>query len=274
MLYFIFGVKSTKGEESKITPITEDIFNPDVQVLNQKIIRSLYPNATNDFIKESISNNEMSPVMLFPSKYIKYGELNTLVDPLVDYSIFSKIGTNVKHQFSSQLFIKEMSDEITNVLQDGFKEISKSGYQFQQNVKTRSINLEGNQSTKVLVALITWKLSINNNMFVTIQPEDDETLYDSLVKNLIFFNSTSNKVRFGLKVKMGYLDIQNDDFETLVSFSPILFGVDLSKRTDIRSLQYPEDQFIGNLVDSGMNKNSMRTLKKTSSNRKQIKFKK
>ena len=274
MLYFIFGVKNTRGEESKITPITEDIFNPDVQVLNQKIIRLLYPNATNDFIKESIINNEMSPVMLFPSKYIKYGELNTLVDPLVDYSIFSKIGTNVQHQFGSQLFIKEMNDEITNVLQDGFKNISKSGYQFQQNVKNRSINLEGNQSTKVLVALITWKLSINNSMFVTIQPENDETLYDSIVKNLIFFNSTSNKVRFGLKVKMGYLDIQNDDFETLVSFSPILFNIDLSKRTNIRSFQYPEDQFIGNLVDSGINKNAMRTLKKISSNRKQIKFKK
>jgi len=111
-------------------------------------------------------------------------------------------------------------------------------------------------------------------MFVTIQPDEGETLYDTLVKNLIFFNSTSNKVRFGLKVKMGYLDVKGDDFENLVSFSPILFDIDLSKRNDIRALQYPEDQFIGNLVDSGMSKNAMRTLKKTSSNRKQIKFKK
>lgn len=274
MLYFVFGVKNTRGDESKITPITQDIFNPDIQVLNQKIIRSLYPNATNDFIKESISNNEMSPIMIFPSKYIKYGELNTLVDPLVDYSIFSKMCSGIKHQFSSQLFIKEMNDEITNILNDGFASISKSGYQFQQNIKTRSVNLEGNQSTKVLVALVTWKLSINGNMFVTVQPDDGETLYDTLVKNLIFFNSTTNKVRFGLKVKMGYLDVKNDDFETLVSFSPVLFDIDLSKRADIRALQYPEDQFIGNLIDAGMNKNAMRTLKKSASNRKQIKFKK
>ena len=54
MFYYVLGIKISDMEDSKtpgrVIPITEDIFNPDIQVMNQKIIRHTFPNATNEFI--------------------------------------------------------------------------------------------------------------------------------------------------------------------------------------------------------------------------------
>lgn len=278
MFYYVLGMKvsSMEGENAseKVIPLTEDLFNPDVHVMNQKIIRHLYPNATNEFIKNAIAENLVSPIMLYPSLYIQDESVLSSIDPLIDFSIFSKLTTNVKHQFDSDLLFEVIGGNINEMIESGYNIIKGNQYQFQQTVKLRTIKTPENQSPKLLTCIVSWKMSLDNNMYVSIHPDKNDTIYETVMANLVYLNKADiKKIKLGFKIKIGFLDVVEDSFESLINFNPVMFDVDLSKRQNIRSLQYNENQFIANIVDAGIEKVKMSRLKKISVNRKQIKMK-
>jgi len=270
MLYFVPGFKVTVADGQKIYPISKDMFNPDIYVLDQKIIKKAFPNASIEFIKESIINNSLSPLTLFPSKYIKESEIITTIDPLVEYSVFSRIGTGAKPISHTTLVLKELYNNINEILVTGYKTIVRQGFQMQQNITNKSISANDDE---ILICLISLKLSINNDMIITLSSEGDETLYDSIIKSLIYFDTKKTKVNLGFKIKIGFLNVKDESFENIISFKNIDFPLDVSKRNNIRFLQYPEDQFVANLIDAGISKNSLKILKQITANRKKIKMK-
>ena len=278
MFYYVLGIKISDMEDSKtpgrVIPITEDIFNPDIQVMNQKIIRHTFPNATNEFIKNAITENLMSPVMLYPSMYVNDDSISTLIDPIVDYAIFTKMTSNIKHQFTEDLLFDTLNTSIFEIMDSGFNAIKSNQFQYQETVKLRTIKVQDDQTPKILVAIVSWKMSLDHEMYVTINPDKSDTIYEAIMSNLVYLNKSDlKKIKVGFKVKIGFLDIVEDKFESLVNYNPVMYDVDLSKKQNIRIFQYAENQFIANLVNSGMEKHKLGKLKKIATNRKMIKIK-
>ena len=84
-------------------------------------------------------------------------------------------------------------------------------------------------------------MSLDHEMYVTINPDKSDTIYEAIMSNLVYLNKSDlKKIKVGFKVKVGFLDIVEDKFESLVNYNPVMYDVDLSKKQNIRIFQYAE----------------------------------
>jgi len=276
-MFFVFGIEVKDGDDNKLVPITKEIFHPNIQILSQKLMRYLYPNATANFMKELLDNQSISPIKIYPTLYMDDTSSNTNIDPLIQYLEFTGVAKTSKDITSSNLFVQQMENEITNIIDTGWKGIVKKNYQFGNNIKNRNIKINSNQSKKVLVTMVSLKHAMDKNMYVTISNESNEnnsTVYDILMQNSIFFDKINlDKVKILYKIKFGYLDLETNEFESIVNFTPRELDINMKNKAQVRLLQYPYNEFIANLINSGITTMTLKTEKNILVNRKTVKIK-
>ena len=274
-MFLMFGVKSQSESNNKLLPVLNTIFSPDVSVLDQKIVRSAYPNSTMNFLSELLENNGLSELKIYPSSYINNSSAPTLIDPLLQFLANSNIASNIKYKPSSELFSDIINDSIQDIIDEGFKQLKKSN-QYEAKVVNRTVKLQSNSSTKLIVGQVNLKLFMNSNMYVSLfqDPDDaDETLLDLIMQNLIFFKTTDlSKLSLAYRFKVGVLDIETQEFQSMMTYKPITFNLNLSKKSDTRILQVSLNQFIVNIFDAGITKISDKISKQILINRKQVKI--
>jgi len=274
-MFLMFGVKMFSESSSKIIPLLDNIFSPDISVLNQKIVRSVYPQATINFLVEAFNNNNLSEIKIFPSSYINNESAPVIIDPLLQFLADSNIASNVKYKPASGLFGDVIFNEIQDIMNSGFKEIKKSN-QFETSFKHRTVKLNS-KSSKIIVGQISLKLYMNQSMYISLfdDPDDpDETLLDLIMQKMIYFKTTElSKLQLAYRFKIGILDVETQEFQSLMSYKPIELPISLNKKADTRILQVPINQFIVNLFDKGVTIMSDKVSKQILINRKQVKMK-
>jgi len=275
-MYFVFGVKtSSESGEQKMIPLTSDMFSPDISVLNQQVLRHIYPDAGYDFLASLVQNRAISELKMFPILYVGNSEISTDIDPLLQFLVDSKQGSNLKYKPSSNLFGDVIKGEIEKIMIKGTDSIIKSKIPTSPKVIKRTIKLDSKDSTKIIVAEIGLKLFMNSDSYVSIFPSEDsnELLLDIIMQKSIYFKSTDiSKLKVGYKLKIIELDLSNNKWNTLLSYKPVLLPIEL-KRNVIKTLQVPYKVFIGNVFDAGISLVGPEYQKKLLVNTKSIKLK-
>jgi len=274
-MYFIFGVKVSNENSSRIVPITSEMFSPDNIVLEQQLIRTIYPDSSYDFLLSLMQSNSVSEIKMFPSLYVNNSEVPTELNPLIDFLDYSDVVTGVKYRPSSQLFGDVIKQEIDEIMLSGVQDVIKKKTQLSSKVTKRSVNINSGDSTKVIAAEVTLKLFMNDQMYVSLFGDDpDDLLIDIIMQKSIFFKTTDiSKLKIGYKMKIVELDLSNNSVRPLMSFKPVVLPIEL-KRAVIRTLQIPMNIFLGNVFDSGIAKVSDKYLKRILVNNKSTKPKK
>jgi len=275
-MYFVFGVKVTEEDgKQRLVPLTSEMFSPDISVLNQQILRTIYPDAGYDFLASLVQNRAISELKMFPILYVGNSEISTEIDPLLDFLVDSKQATNLKYKPSSPLFGDVIKDEIDKIMLKGTDAIVKSKISLSPKVIKRSIKLGAKDSTKIIIAEVGLKLFMNQEMYVSLFPSEDpnELLLDIIMQKSIYFKTTDlSKLKIGYKLKIVELDISDNSWNTLVSFKPVMLPIEL-KRNVIKTLQVPYKVFIGNVFDAGISLVGPEYQKKVLVNTKNIKLK-
>lgn len=274
-MFLMFGVKSQSESNNKLIPVLDTVFSPDISVLDQKIVRSVYPNATMSFLSELLGNNGLSELKIFPSSYINNSSAPTIIDPLLQFLANSNIASNIKYKPASELFSDVINNSIQEIIVEGFKQLKKSN-QYEAKVVNRTVKLQSNSSTKLIVGQINLKLFMNSNMYVSLfqDPDDEnETLLDLIMQNLVFFKTTDlSKLSLAYRFKVGVLDIETQEFQSMMTYKPVTFPLTLSKKSDTRILQVSLNQFLVNIFDAGVTRVSDKISKQILINRKQVKI--
>jgi len=276
-MYFVFGVKVNSEENTRIVPISYEMFSPDIYVLDQQIIRTIYPNANYDFLTSIAQNNGISELKMFPSLYVDNGEVSTEIQPLVDFLDYSGVISGVKYKPSSSMFSDIIKQEIDEIMLEGTNAIIRKKIQLSPKVIKRTLNLNAKDSTKIIVAEVGLKLFMNDNMYVSLFADNDDPdalLIDIIMQKSIYFKTTDiSKLKIGYKLKIMSIDVANNEYYTLMSFKPTVLPIEL-KRSTLRTLQIPINVFLGNVFDAGIAKVNDKYLKRVLINNKNIKPKK
>ena len=274
-MFFVFGVKVTQDNNTRLVPLTSDMFSPDNLVLEQQLLRTIYPDATYDFLVSVLQERGISEIKMFPSLYVNNPEVPTELDPLIDVLSSVDVITNVKYKPSSILFGDVVKQEIDEIMQQGVTAIVKKKAQISPKVTKRTLNLSAKDSVKLIAAEVSLKLFMNDNMYVSLFPDNpDDYVIDIIMQKSIFFKTTSiDKLKIGYKLKIVEIDVENNVTNPLISFKPVILPIEL-KRSVIRNLQMPLNIFLGNVFDLGINAVSDKYAKRILVNNKSIKIKK
>ena len=274
-MYLMFGVSVDDEKSTRIAPLTNEVFSPDISVLNQKLIRAIYPNATFNFLTELFQNNSISELKMYPSMYINNGSVPTDIDPLLHFLEESNQISNVKYKPSSDLFGDDISNILNNIMSTGLKLLKKNN-QLAENFTSRTVKLKSTDSSKIIVCQLGLKLMISTSMYTALfnDDDDDSTLMDLILQNMVYFKTADlSRYKLAYRLKLGVLDVADHSFRTIATYKPIELDLNLSRRQDSRLLQVPIDSFLINVFDLGATALNTKLAQQVLVNRKQAKVK-